>query len=177
MNVVVLDIDRTLIHSVLKCIVKEEWRKHFETLEVDEFVVFLRPHVREFIKFLYDNDFKVGIFTASSREYASEIVEYLFKDRDVLFFFSNNEYEESLDKYNRFKPLEYVADIVDNIGIDKCVIIDDSSTIKKSNGERCYKINPFVVCFDDVPKFYDLSIDDTGLVNCIEWIKDRFKVS
>ena len=53
MKTVILDIDRTLIHSVLNCIVKEEWKTHFEWFKVDEFTVFLRPHLKEFINYSF----------------------------------------------------------------------------------------------------------------------------
>ena len=180
MNTIILDIDRTLIHSVEKCVVKEEWKEHFETFEVDEYIVFLRPHVKEFINFLFNSknnnhNFTVGIFTASSKEYAKSIVNYLFKEYNIFFLFSSGEYEESFDKYGRFKPIEYISEKIPEINSDKCIIIDDSSLIKKSNGEKCYKINPFVVCFDDVPKFNIISIDDTSLLNCMEWLKNKNK--
>jgi len=171
MKTVILDIDRTLIHSVLNYIVKEEWKTHFEWFKVNEFTVFLRPHVKEFINFLFENNFKVGVFTASSKEYSKDIVDYLFKDRNLLFFFSSEEYDEGFNKYGKLKSIEYVVEKYHEIDIDNCILIDDSSTIKNSINDHCYKINKFVVCFDDIPKFNKLSTIDNGLIKCMEYLK------
>lgn len=172
-NTIILDIDRTLIHAVSKYIVKEEWKDKFEWFISDNFIVFLRPHVREFIDFLYNNNYKVGIFTAGSYDHANSVVNNLFNNRKLEFVFSNEQYDEGFDMFGKLKPIEYIVYKHPEIDIDECIIIDDSSLIKNSNGHRCYKINPFCICCDDRPIFISSSEEDTGLFKFIEWIKNK----
>ena len=142
MKVIVLDIDRTLVDSVLTCRIplesidssgkkKEEWKDKFEWFIYDEYTVFLRPKVREFIKFLYEQNYTVGIFTAGSNNYSTRIVNQLFKDYKLHFVFSNREYDESFDMYGKSKPMEYVVYRYPEFKVEDCLLIDYSSRIKK----------------------------------------------
>jgi hypothetical protein len=171
MKVIALDIDRTLVDSVLTRRVKEEWKNNFEWFIYDEYTVFLRPKVREFIDFLFENNYTVGIFTAGSNNYATKIVNHLFKDRKLYFVFSNEEYEEGFDMYGKLKPMEYLVYRYPEFKVEDCLLIDDSSRIKRSLGDRCYNIKKFVVCFDNADVFNQLSESDNGLVECMDWLK------
>jgi predicted phosphatase len=171
MKVIALDIDRTLVDSVLTRRIKEEWKEKFEWFIYDEYTVFLRPKVREFIKFLYDNNYIVGIFTAGSNNYATIIVNQLFKDRKLHFVFSNREYEDSFDMYGKLKAMEYVVYRYPEFKLEDCLLIDDSNRIKKYLGERCYNIKKFVVCYDNADVIVPLSESDNGLVECMECLK------
>jgi TFIIF-interacting CTD phosphatase-like protein len=167
MKTVILDIDRTLVHSVNTFKVQQSWKEKFEWFGACGYITFLRPHVREFIEEI-TSTYNVGIFTASDNFYAENVVKELFK-KPPMFIFSSREYDDSFDMYGREKPLEYVTYKFPNI--DDCIIIDDSSLIKKSNGDRCYKIKPFCVCYDNVPAFNPLSEGDVELLECLEWLK------
>ena len=171
MKVIALDIDRTLVDSVLTRRIKEEWKEKFEWFIYDEYTVFLRPKVREFIKFLYDNNYTVGIFTAGSNNYATKIVNQLFKDYKLYFVFSNEEYDEGFDMYGKSKPMEYLVYKHPEFKVEECLLIDDSSRIKRALGERCYNIKKFVVCYDNADVFNPLSESDNCLVECIEWLQ------
>jgi len=171
MKVIALDIDRTLVDSVLTRRVKEEWKDKFQWFIYDEYTVFLRPKVREFISFLFENKYTVGIFTAGSNNYATKIVNHLFKDYKLHFVFSNEEYDEGFDMYGKLKSMEYLVYRYPEFKIEDCLLIDDSSRIKRSLGDRCYNIKKFVVCFDNADVFNPLSESDNGLVECIEWLQ------
>jgi len=171
MKVIALDIDRTLVDSVLTRRVKEEWKEKFEWFIYDEYTVFLRPKVREFISFLYEKNYTVGIFTAGSNTYATKIVDELFKDYKLHFVFSNMEYDEGFDMYGKSKPMEYIVYKHPEFKVEDCLLIDDSSRIKRALGERCYNIKKFVVCYDNVDVFNPLSESDNGLVECMEWLQ------
>jgi phosphoglycolate phosphatase-like HAD superfamily hydrolase len=171
MKVIALDIDRTLVDSVLTRRIKEEWKEKFEWFIYDEYTVFLRPKVREFIDFLFENNYTVGIFTAGSNNYATKIVDHLFKDYKLYFVFSNEEYDEGFDMYGKSKPMEYLVYKHPEFKVEECLLIDDSSRIKRSLGDRCYNIKKFVVCFDNADVFNPLSESDNGLVECMEWLK------
>ena len=171
MKVIVLDIDRTLVDAVLTRRIKEEWKEKFEWFVYYEYIVFLRPKVREFINFLFENNYTVGIFTAGSNNYATTIVNKLFKDYKLHFVFSEEECNKSFDMYGKTKPMEYIIYKYPEFKVEDCLLIDDSITIKKDLGERCYNIKKFVVCFDDVDVFNELSERDNGLVKCMEWLQ------
>jgi hypothetical protein len=167
---IILDIDRTLVHSVEKNIVKKEWLEFFETVDIGDYIVFLRPGVREFINWLTESQYTVGLFTASCRGYATEISKILFKN-DPLFILSEVQYDDARFKYKRLKPLEYVIDLYPTLILSESLLIDDSNSIKKHNEKYCYKIRPFVVCFDDSKGFCDKSIEDKELIKCKDFIK------
>lgn len=168
---VVLDIDRTLVHSVPKYIAKDEWKDTFEWFDIITHISFIRPHVRDFIEFLFNDGYNVGIFTAGSREYAEEVVEELFKERKPLFIFSNNEYDEAFDLYGKMKPIEYIMEKYPG----ECILIDDSNSVYKDNMERCYRIKPFFVCFDDIPNYNAGCEKDTQFIDCMNWMKEYFR--
>lgn len=173
---VILDIDRTLVHSVEKHIVKmkpgreEEWKDKFEWFDIDTHITFLRPKVWEFIDFLFNEGFEVGIFTAGSSEYAKQIVDILFVGRDLKFVLSNDDFVEALIKYNSHKPIEYV---VEKYG-GEYIIIDDSSSVKYDNEERCYKVKPFVICYDFTYGFKEDAWMDKELIKCMDYLRENF---
>ena len=184
MKTIILDIDRTLVDSVLTCRIplesidssgkkKEEWKDKFEWFIYDEYTVFLRPNIREFISFLFENKYNVGIFTAGSYNYSQQIVKHLFTDYKLHFVFSNREYDESYDMYGKLKAMEYVVYRYPELNLEECLLIDDSSRIKKNLEERCYNIKKFVVCYDNADVFIETSIEDKGLIECMEWLKDK----
>ena len=95
----------------------------------------------------------------------------MFKDCKLHFVFSNSEYEDSFDMYGKLKAMEYVVYRYPEFKLEDCLLIDDSSRIKKYLGDRCYNIKKFVVCFDNADVFNPLSESDNGLVECMEWFK------
>lgn len=169
-KIIALDIDRTLVHSVPKYCVKEEWKDRFEWFDIISHISFLRPHVRTFIDFLFNKGYNVGIFTAGSKEYAEEVVAELFKNKDLLFIFSNIEYNKGFEKYGKMKPIEYIMENYEG----ECILIDDSNSVYKDNMERCYKINPFFVCFDDLPKYNAGCEKDIAFIDCMRWLEENF---
>jgi hypothetical protein len=200
MKGVILDIDRTLVHSVENHVVRMEpgredkWKSMFDWFDIDTHITFLRPKVMEFIDWLFTEGYEVGIFTAGSAEYAEQIVEGLFSGRDLKFVFSEYDYNRCLDKYWRTKYIKFVAEsypltpsgfgtaIFDSSvlqsktakGDGEWVIVDDASSVKRDNGDLCYKIKPFVVCFDDTFELKEDTEKDDELVKCMEWIRGRF---
>jgi len=179
MKTIILDIDRTLVHSLKYRLVKDEWKEKFEWFDDGiDIITFLRPNVREFINFLIDNNskYKVGIFTAASREYANFVVDILFPQVKPIFVYSGIDYDIAKYNYGKLKAIEYVVD--NNVGIkyEDCVMIDDSNAVKRSLGEVCYQIPLFAVCYDNPPGiFYPASVEDKELLKVIEWLKEENK--
>jgi phosphoglycolate phosphatase-like HAD superfamily hydrolase len=169
-NTVILDIDNTLVHSVSRWIVKNEWKDKFEWFDSGSHIVFLRPGVRDFISNLFDKGYNVGLYTAGSKDYADEIVKELFKGRELKFVFTSSDFN-IYDKEGQNKPLKYITDKYSDLG--ECIIIDDANKVKRYNGDRCYQIKLFCVCYYDVPVFYEESVNDTELVKCMEWLTNK----
>jgi len=173
---VILDIDRTLVHSVENHVVRmepgreEKWKSMFDWFDIDTHITFLRPKVMEFIDWLFTERYEVGIFTAGSAEYAGQIVEGLFAGRDLRFVFSEYDYNRCLDKYWRTKYIKFVAESYPG----EWIIVDDTSSVKRDNGDLCYKIKPFIVCFDDTFELKEDTEKDDELLKCMEWIRGRF---
>ena len=187
MKGVILDIDRTLVHSVENHVVRmepgreEKWKSMFDWFDIDTHITFLRPKVLEFIDWLFTEGYEVGIFTAGSAEYAGQIVEGLFAGRNLKFVFSEYDCNRCLDKYWRTKSIKYVAESYPLTpsgfgakGDREWVIVDDASNVKRDNGDLCYKIKPFIVCFDDTFELKEGTENDEELVKCMEWIRGRF---
>ena len=173
MKGIILDIDRTLVHSVENNVVRmepgreEKWKSMFDWFDIDTHITFLRPKVMEFIDLLFTEGYEVGIFTAGSAEYAGQIVEGLFAGRDLRFVFSEYDYNRCLDKYWRTKYIKFVAESYPG----EWVIVDDASSVKRDNGDLCYKIKPFCICYDDTFDFREESLTDDELVKCMEYLK------
>nr|GEY35128.1 Dullard phosphatase domain, eukaryotic [Tanacetum cinerariifolium] len=75
---VVLDLDETLIHSTIFCdisipITPPVNYDFLVTFGAEVAYVKKRLYVDEFLQFLYQNNFKIVIFTAGTKEYASPV--------------------------------------------------------------------------------------------------------
>lgn len=93
-KLIVLDIDETLIHSYEKEVSDFDFK--FNSDE-DIFYTKKRPFLDEFIEYCFDN-FKVAVWTASDRDYASTILKNIgILESDLLFFYSRENCSIKLD--------------------------------------------------------------------------------
>ena len=186
-KLLLLDIDRTLVHSLPTYLVKDEFKTHFNSIIYDEYTVFIRPHLETFVEYLKDislknKDFKIGLFTAGSKNYANFINKKLLSSLNLniesKYIFSTKEYDESFDFNGTGKSLHYISYLT-NIPVQNIYLIDDSTGIKngflkhKDIYNNCYNISKFVVCYDDTHLFISDSVTNNGLLECIEWIKTK----
>jgi NLI interacting factor-like phosphatase len=174
-----LDLDYTLIEQVGD--LKEDYEKylkHLESIEEkDEFdnedlemysffmkpenhmvskqgnLIFLRPHHKEFFKYIFDN-FKVGVFTAMMNEaHAKNICKNLFGNYKLENIFTG--------KYTN--PMDYSKDLsVIDYPTEKIFLIDDSDLMTPIS--QLIPIEPF----SGSPK-------DTGLLTMIKTLKTKFQ--
>ncbi len=185
MILLLLDIDRTLVHSVPNYNVNSEWYNHFDSLKYENFTIFIRPHLTTFLDTLFKRQkqnnnnkyFQIGIFTAGSWHYMNYITEKIFKDyplnRNYLFHEYHSDQSLLFDK--KQKSLDYIKSLlVLNKQLnpeDDIYLIDDSVSIKNKIGEKCYLIPKFYVCTDDIqPVFNKKALDETSLLECLKWI-------
>ena len=131
----VLDLDETLIHTSAFPPHKEVKTLIYHE-ETNEYV-FLRPGVEEFLTKVCQM-YEVYIFTASTKEYADEILDKLCPQIDVLhrFYrdnckFKANKVKKDLTKFHR--PLSEVIMIDDNPNMKK-LYPNNTIAINKWNG-------------------------------------------
>ena len=185
-KLLLLDIDRTLVHSLPTYLVKDEFKIHFKSFIYDEYTVFIRPYLDTFVQYLNNislknTNFKIGLFTAGSKKYANFINKYLLTPLNLKieskYIFSTKEYDEGFDFDGTRKSLHYISYLT-SIPVQNIYLIDDSTGIKnsflkhKDIYNNCYNISKFIVCYDDTHCFISDSVTNNGLLECIEWIKE-----
>jgi len=149
-GLIVLDIDETLISSnivkedELHTIDQHQFDFNFTLDGVDTtYYVFIkkRPFVDQFLEYLIDN-YKIAVFTAADREYATKILEHL-GILDKLEFFKSR---ESLSiGFDWFKLIVYLKKLksIPDIDLKKTVIIDDTKEVANRNSRNLIHVNSF----------------------------------
>ena len=149
---IILDLDNTIISSLSR---KEEKRSHlskfnrfvWENMSGD-YKVFARPHLQEFLDYLFAN-FDVSVWTAASKSYAIFVIDnfILIKpERKLKYVFFSYHCKESIHVTDSQKSLSMLwRDF--NLGADfdedDTFIIDDSEEVYNTQPDRCIHIKPF----------------------------------
>ena len=176
----ILDLDETLIHSDLDFIFK----KHITTLYFDSdeegnleknipIPLILRPNLFEFLNNVYEK-YELIIFTASNKNYADKIIDYIEKDKK---YFSLRLYREHCIF---IKPGIYIKDlrIFNNRNLKNVILIDNSIfsfANQLNNGilitsfynDKC---DSFLLSLIDYLEYFIEKCDDVRLIN-----KQHFK--
>ena len=170
---IILDLDNTLINSLtfkeLKNISKNREKK-FTYIDMDKsYRVFLRPHLQEFLDYLFDN-FTVSVYTAASSAYASFIIENIILSKpnrklDLVLFSYHCSYSRKYHKctkdirmlWNELKLKGYFS--------DNTWIVDDLPEIYNTIPKHTIKAKYFDVLESN-------SENDTFLLDTIEKLKD-----
>ena len=148
----------------------------------DYYIVFLRPHLQEFLDFLFKN-FNVGVWTAASKDYALFIIKHavllLNEDEspslpkesqrflDFIFFYYHCGISKKL--HTGSKNLKLVYDVFDTYNENNTVIIDDCQEVHDIQSSVCIHAKEFQISTDNAG-------DDTFLLDVIEELKTRFNV-
>jgi hypothetical protein len=171
---ILLDLDQTLIAAlspdeldVKKYSTKMEKFKYYNM--DGEYTIFERPHLQEFLDFLFDktNNFNVSIWTAASKDYALFIINNIILPKDkpnrkLDFIFFSYHCSWSKSKKNGSKDLSMLWDIYKIPGYDakNTIILDDYDEVKSTQPKNCIVATPF--------EFHDKnSIDDSFLKTII----------
>jgi TFIIF-interacting CTD phosphatase-like protein len=141
-----LDLDETLIYTEDKDYrVSGLERKDPDMFTEDDEPVFFRPGVRDFVKFLKDNeDIKIGVFTASQPHYANPILEELLGDLKELSHLFHQDRVTRTEKviyepysygpkHEVFKDLKKVLRAT-GADIKRTVAVDDKMLYKRQRG-------------------------------------------
>lgn len=118
----VLDLDETLVFATDKSVGRKE------DFKIDEYLVYNRPFLEEFLDFVFKN-FEVVVWTSSSKLYADEICPHIFNEylEELKFVYSRKKctYKTFFETGKSFnvKPLKKVF----KLGYDKnrVLSIDD----------------------------------------------------
>lgn len=157
---VILDLDQTLISAEnYEYFVKgeKEFRKKyykrdkqdlFKYVEMDkDYVVYSRPHLEEFLDWLFKN-FNVSVWTAASKDYAMFIIDKVLltkQDRKLDYVLFAYHCDISMDYNGNTKSLSMLWDKYDLEGYNKnnTVIIDDYEEVKDTQPNNCIHIKAF----------------------------------
>lgn len=156
-----LDLDNTCIHSIDT----HKFPKRKSVLHTkphyfmdNDYVIFERPGLQEFLDYLFEN-FNVSVWSAASPKYVEYIVEnVIMRDgRELEYVLTSDNCEDCQDYYgeDHFKNLKYLWDIHDLHGFGplNTLIIDDLGLVRKANPNNSIQIKSFSVnhkqCWDD----------------------------
>lgn len=152
---VILDLDRTLIHSEIIDLasgpsnIKESFiinltvRKNFMQTRI-------RNHLNKFLNDLRENNYKVIVWSAGCESYVKIIVSVIFKDYspDYVFTFDH------VNPQNK-KILSLIGDYIDNFNVENCRLVDDDYELHAHDQEKYFlHIPEFGKTNDDVLENY-----------------------
>ena len=151
----VLDIDNTLISTVPKTLVNaiEESGQiiplHHITYDlIQEMVIYPRPHLQEFLDFVFEN-YNISIFTAAESNYAYYIIRTLIlqdkSNRKLDFIMTYPHYQNCMYLYEKHKYMDYISSKNSSYTIQNTKILDDSLLVAMSNPDNIIKADPFEV--------------------------------
>ena len=185
-GLLLLDLDETLIHS------EEFPRTQPSTKEFDFKVGFegepywymskKRPFLDEFIKFAFEN-FDVGVWTASTEDYATIVLENIGIDKSKLKCFYTREncgmgldYESNsyygVKNLQKLKKRAWAKPYTTKDGqtreLDRILIVDDIADTAIYNRSNLVLIKPFY--FDDNESL-NITNNDTELLKLISYLQ------
>ena len=174
---VILDLDSTLLCSVPLNVIEmnpevfKELNEKLKYVDMKPFYsVYLRPHLDEFLDFLFD-EFNVSVFTAAERDYAKFVVDNIVKknhqDYNLDFIFYSYHNMISLRTYNQMKQLSMLWNMFNMYYFypSNTVIIDDYDMVKSSNPYNCLQIKKFDINLETAMKNKDEILQDKSLLN------------
>jgi len=151
---VILDLDETLIHSMDKerksNSLISEYLPVFKSAEMDDdFTVFERPLLQNFLDYLFEN-FNVSVWTAASKNYALFIIDNFIlvkPNRKLNYIFFSHHCDLSYDETRASKSLSMLWDKwgLNEFNKDNTIIIDDNKEVYDTQPENCIRIKAFKV--------------------------------
>lgn len=123
-SAILLDLDNTLVHTTL-----DAYHPYFESIPHPAYHIHVRPHVREFLSYLIQNDhlFEFGFWTCATPEYAHHVVEGLLRmvnasDRSVRILLTRDDATVINGSY--VKDLSLVKK---RYGVGDVLLLDDNA--------------------------------------------------
>jgi len=113
------------------------------------YIIFERPHVQEFLDWLFEN-YNVSVWTAASKDYALFVIEKIVlknPDRKLDWIFSSYHCDISKKKYSKSKQLSLVFDHfkLDGYNKNNTIIIDDLKEVSDCQPNNSIHIKAFEI--------------------------------
>ena len=165
----VLDIDNTLISTVPKTFVSitEQNRQaiplpYITYDNVREMIIYPRPHLQEFLDFVFEN-YNISIFTAAESNYAYYIIRTLVlqdkPNRKLDFIMTYPHYQNCMYLYEKHKYIDYITSKNNSYTIENTKLLDDSVLVAMSNPDNIIKAEPFEVIKINRDNTFDLNTE------------------
>jgi TFIIF-interacting CTD phosphatase-like protein len=179
---VVLDLDNTLLSAEsmedfpFKNPEMKDKALKFSFHDMDGYyIIFERPHVQEFLDYLFKN-FNVSVWTAASKDYALFVIQNILltkPERHLEYIFFAYHCKISKNLYNRnSKNLKLLWEKF-NLGTEfnskNTMIIDDLPEVFESQPKNCIAIHPFEILDDDAEH-------DKVLLDDVKPLLEKFKL-
>jgi TFIIF-interacting CTD phosphatase-like protein len=149
---VILDLDNTLIYSIPFEKFPKKTTTHLHKLKYhnmdNDYYVFERPGLQDFLDWLYEN-FNIMVWSAASPDYVEFIVKNIVEKngRQVDYVLNSDNCEESQEKFGdkHIKNLKMLWDVYDikGYGPYNTLIIDDLKMVCKIQPNNSIQIKSF----------------------------------
>lgn len=148
---IILDIDETMVSAKTKTEIgknKSRLKKFVHHEDMPSYVIVERPGLQDFLTFVFDK-FNVSIWTAGSKEYATDIVKNVMlknhPERHLEWLFFKYHGVKSKQAKNASKSLDMLFDVYKLPGYNKdnTLIIDDNEEVKKTQLDNCLQVRVF----------------------------------
>ena len=189
----VLDLDETLVSTTFNNSAFDavnDIKKYDKppSLIWENYYIFLRPFVNEFLNYCLTN-YNVAIWTASSSIYANKIVDLLFgKHRNKLKFIYTRDHTLKINKQlGMYAPIttEYIKQLKKvqqfRFSLDKTLVIDDNPESYSQNVNNAIHVQGWYGESDDKEllelisylrqNFENTNVNDVRLINKYNWKK------
>lgn len=177
-KLILLDLDNTLICAEDLASVRDESkmvkaREKFRCVRMEDYYdIFERPHLQDFLDFLFEN-YDVGVWTASSKDYAIFVVKNFITqhenkvrlDRKLKLFLCSHHCNVSKKHFKGIaKDLKLISDKWNLKNLNDVLLVDDLENLAEHQPNNVIHIKPF---------FYDKEIayEDKELLR----VKDELK--
>lgn len=147
---IILDLDSTVISSLRPWETQPKNLKgHLMENEGEpEYIVYERPHLQEFLDYVFEN-FRVAVWTAASKDYAIFIVEKILlqgkpsRKLEFLFFDYHVGISENISKIECSKDLNLVWNTFPKFNNKNTIIVDDYEDVYMPQLCHSYPMPPF----------------------------------
>jgi TFIIF-interacting CTD phosphatase-like protein len=158
---VILDLDNTLISSLSQeeqrdaaissstnnALSEKMQKLKFKDMPPDdEYKVFERPGLQDFLDFLFAN-FNVSVWTAASKSYALFIIDYFViadrPERKIDYVFFSHHCRISTQKMHSQKDLAMLKEFGVHYDMSRTYIIDDHPEVYDAQPKKCIRVEAF----------------------------------
>lgn len=176
---IILDLDNTIINALADSDRKKlpsNFSSKFKYRDMIPFFrIYARPHIEEFLEYLFSN-FNVAVMTAAEKDYALFIIKNFIltkPGRKLEFIFFRYQVELSREVYGGVKDLRIIWDLFNIDGFNKqnTIIVDDLDMVYETNPSNTLRIPGFFVVDEDKGTVNYDSINDNALLDIIKQLE------